>query len=75
MNSTKTALLALIVLSLAAVPASAQMDAGTLDKEDVAFNEPDYSPFVDRHVPDRVSWEVPMVVQDRAYTSPIWYTL
>ena len=41
---------------LAAMPALAQTDAGTLQKEDVAFNEPDYSPFVDRHVPDRVLW-------------------
>ena len=36
--------------------AQAQTDAGTLDKEKVAHNAPDYSPFVDRHVPDRVLW-------------------
>ena len=34
----------------------AQMGGGTLTKEDVAHNAPDYSPFVDRHVPDRVLW-------------------
>jgi hypothetical protein len=31
-------------------------DAGTLTQEDVAHNAPDYSPFVDRHVPDKVLW-------------------
>ena len=31
-------------------------DAGTLTVENVAHNTPDYSPFVDRHVPDRVLW-------------------
>ena len=30
--------------------------AGTLDVKDVAYNAPDYSPFLDRHVPDRVLW-------------------
>ena len=34
----------------------AQMDAGTLEKDDVAYDKTDYSPFVDRHVPDRVLW-------------------
>ena len=34
----------------------AQQDAGTLNVEDVAYNAPDYSPFVDRHFPDRVLW-------------------
>jgi hypothetical protein len=56
MKPPKTALLAMLAVVLAAVPAAAQTDAGTLDKDDVAFNEPDYSPFVDRHVPDRVLW-------------------
>ena len=36
--------------------ALAQTDAGTLEVEDVAHNKVDYSPFVDRHVPDRVLW-------------------
>jgi len=31
-------------------------EAGTLDVENVAHNAPDYSPFIDRHVPDRVLW-------------------
>ena len=34
----------------------AQTDAGTLKDEDVAHNAPDYSPFVDRHLPDKVLW-------------------
>ena len=37
-------------------PAQAQTDAGTLDPEDVAYDKADYSPFVDRHVPDTVFW-------------------
>jgi hypothetical protein len=36
--------------------AQAQMDAGTLEKKDVVYNAPDYSPFIDRHVPDKVLW-------------------
>ena len=36
--------------------ARAQQDAGTLRQEDAAYDAPDYSPFVDRHVPDRVFW-------------------
>jgi hypothetical protein len=31
-------------------------DAGTLMKEDIAYDKPDYSPYVDRHVPDKVLW-------------------
>ncbi len=48
----------MIVLGLIAlsVPALAQTEAGTLDIKNVAHNKPDYSPFVDRHVPDRVLW-------------------
>lgn len=34
----------------------AQTDAGTLNSESVAHNASDYSPFVDRHVPDKVLW-------------------
>ncbi len=44
------------VLNILASSALAQMDAGTLRKEDVAHDQKDYSPFVDRHVPDRVLW-------------------
>jgi hypothetical protein len=44
------------ILSVVASSAIAQTDAGTLQKEDVAHNKQDYSPFVDRHVPDRVLW-------------------
>ena len=36
--------------------AQAQTDAGTLKNENVAHNASDYSPFVDRHVPDKVLW-------------------
>ncbi len=28
----------------------------TLDKKNAAYNEPDYSPFVDQHFPTRVLW-------------------
>ena len=45
------------ILALAfSAGALAQTDAGTLEIEDVAHNKADYSPFVDRHVPDRVLW-------------------
>ena len=46
-------LLPMLVLSAGV---QAQMDAGTLDEKNVAHNAPDYSPFVDRNVPDRVLW-------------------
>ena len=46
----------------------AQTDAGTLDMEDVAHNKADYSPFVDRHVPDKVLWGTLI------YTAPIRLT-
>lgn len=46
-----------IMASLAPVSTTvAQLDAGTLEEKDVAYNKPDYSPFVDRHVPNRVYW-------------------
>jgi hypothetical protein len=49
--------LATLGLSLMiATAAQAQLDAGTLEKDEVAYNKKDYSPFVDRHVPDRVLW-------------------
>ena len=41
---------------LVSFQAQAQMDAGTLRKEDVAHDKKDYSPFVDQHTPDRVLW-------------------
>ena len=56
MKKPGTSVLSLILLLLLPVGVWAQMDAGTLDIKDVAHNEPDYSPFVDRHVPDRVYW-------------------
>ena len=31
-------------------------DAGTMEQKDATYNAPDYSPFVDRHVPNRVLW-------------------
>ena len=47
----------LISLALAwSCAAEAQLDAGTLEKDEVAHNQEDYSPFVDRHVPDKVLW-------------------
>jgi hypothetical protein len=47
----------LIGLALAwSCAAEAQLDAGTLEKDEVAHNKADYSPFVDRHVPDKVLW-------------------
>ena len=36
--------------------AALALDAGTLNPEDVAHNKADYSPFVDRHIPDKVLW-------------------
>ncbi len=48
--------LALILALMFPAGVQAQMDAGTLTKEAVAHDAPDYSPFVDRHVPDRVLW-------------------
>jgi hypothetical protein len=33
-----------------------QFDGGTLTEEDVLYNAPDYSPFVDRNLSDRVYW-------------------
>ena len=48
--------LLLLPMLLLSAGVQAQMDAGTLDIKNVAHNAPDYSPFVDRHVPDRVLW-------------------
>jgi len=61
MKPAKTALLTLIVLSLAAVPAVAQQQqAGemTLDQEEAAkhFQSRGYSPYADRGFPTRVLW-------------------
>ncbi len=39
-------------------------------KENVPQKEPVYSPYVGQSDPDRI----PAKQQDRAYTSPIWYT-
>jgi len=46
----------LTALALPSVAIAQQSDAGTLTQEDVLYNAPDYSPFVDRHLPDRVYW-------------------
>ncbi len=49
----------LVVIPALSISAGAQaqlLDAGTLEQKDVAHDAPDYSPFVDRHVPDRVLW-------------------
>jgi hypothetical protein len=45
-----------LAVSTSVFAQSNAMDAGTLMKEDVAYDEPDYSPFIDRHVPDQVLW-------------------
>jgi hypothetical protein len=45
---------ALVVCLLAGVPALAQ--EFTVDKGNVAGDRPDYSPYVDRNIPDRVFW-------------------
>ena len=42
--------------TVAAESTSVQTDAGTLEQKDASYNAPDYSPFVDRNVPDRVFW-------------------
>ena len=46
----------IVAAGLAPGIAIAQTDAGTLTKDNVAHDAADYSPFVDRHVPDRVLW-------------------
>ena len=43
-------------LSMSAGAQAQLLDGGTLEQENVAHDAPDYSPFVDRHVPDRVLW-------------------
>ena len=47
-------LIVLAALSFVSYPLFAQ--EFTVQKEDTAHNEPDYSPFVDQHHPDRVYW-------------------
>ena len=39
-----------------AMATSAFAQEFTIDKEQAAYNEPDYSPFVDQHFPTRVLW-------------------
>jgi hypothetical protein len=41
---------------LLAVTSSSVAQEFTVQKDDAAHNEPDYSPFVDQHYPDRVWW-------------------
>ena len=55
MLKSSLSVLGLTTLAFASL-AQAQLDAGTLQPEDVAYNKQDYSPFVDRHVPDKVLW-------------------
>ena len=45
-----------VILFASSIAAYAQTDAGTLRQEDVAYDEPDYSPFVDQHGASRVFW-------------------
>ena len=54
MQRNSITLCGLILLLLAGAPAFSQ--EFTLDPEDVQGNEPDYSPYVDRNIPDRVFW-------------------
>ena len=56
MNYRLTVSLILGMPLMLSTMAHAQTDAGTLDPEDVAYDKADYSPFVDRHVPDTVFW-------------------
>ena len=59
MRKTKCiVILSSMALSLATVGnAGAQLlDGGTLERDNVAHNQPDYSPFVDQHMPNRVFW-------------------
>ena len=56
MKTINTALMLAVLPLLLSSGLGAQTDAGTLDPKDVAYNAPDYSPFVDRHVPDQVLW-------------------
>lgn len=50
------AVMAAALMSSAALAQQGTMDAGTLTPEGTAHNAADYSPFVDRPVPDRVLW-------------------
>ena len=50
------AIIAIPALLICPLAAHAQLDAGTLTPENVARDTPDYSPFVDRHAPNRVLW-------------------
>ena len=56
MNGYGTVICTAALLLVSWSDALAQTDAGTLRQEDVAYDKPDYSPFVDRHVSDRVFW-------------------
>ena len=53
-NLTLTFSLLWVVSLAIAAPVFAQ--EFTVDKEQVAYNEPDYSPFVDQNYPDRIFW-------------------
>jgi hypothetical protein len=56
MKATIHTAIATMLAMMFSAGALAQTDAGTLELEDVAHDEADYSPFVDRHMPDRVLW-------------------
>lgn len=56
MNFRSPSLFHVSILFLFSGLVQAQTDAGTLNDENAAHKASDYSPFVDRHVPDKVLW-------------------
>ncbi len=73
-------LLNLSVTLLVMLSGSALAQVWTLEKDQLVEQPKPYSPYVDQHFPQRVFFGVDMgedtkmTIQDRAYTSPIWYT-
>ena len=53
-NLTLTFSLLCVAALAIATPVFAQ--EFTVDREQAAYNEPDYSPFVDQNYPDRIFW-------------------
>ena len=74
----RTTLTVLALVGLAALPAAAQDMLPARDQYEGPKRE--YSPYADDHFPTNVFFGVTMPegtvmqLQERAYTSPIWYT-